>query len=55
MCLADWATNLGLRLDTLWHRLNRLGWSIERALTTPVHYKSDPSNESPPIRDDLSQ
>lgn len=40
MCLADWAIECNLRTDTLWRRLNRLDWSIERALTTPVHATS---------------
>lgn len=35
MCLAEWAEQYGLRRDTLRERLRR-GWSLERALTTPV-------------------
>ncbi len=34
-CLADWAAELNMRRQTLQYRL-RLGWSVERALTTPV-------------------
>lgn len=32
-CLAEWAEEKGLKTATLWNRL-RLGWSVERALTT---------------------
>lgn len=35
MCLAEWAERYQLRRDTLRERIRR-GWSIERALTTPV-------------------
>ena len=38
-CLADWATELNIIYGTLWDRLKQ-GWSIERALTTPVNKKS---------------
>lgn len=34
-CLSHWAKEIGMRHDTLTHRLNA-GWSIEKALTTPV-------------------
>lgn len=38
-CNAAWEKELGLRPGTLWDRLN-LGWSIERALTTPSRKKA---------------
>ena len=34
--LADWAMEKGLNYDTLKDRIYRYGWSIERALETPV-------------------
>lgn len=34
--LAEWARHLGIRASTLWDRLDKLGWSVERAFTTPV-------------------
>jgi hypothetical protein len=34
-CMADWAREMGIRRDTLRYRLQR-GWSVEKALTTPV-------------------
>lgn len=37
LTLTQWSERLGIKQPTLRHRLNRLGWSIERALTTPVH------------------
>lgn len=39
MCLADWADHLGMSQATLGNRL-LAGWSIERALTTPVRRKA---------------
>lgn len=40
-CLSDWAVTLGINVVTLWHRIFRDGWDIERAFTTPVqiHHK----------------
>lgn len=35
MCLADWAKKAGIKRATLAARL-KSGWSIERALTTPL-------------------
>lgn len=37
--MKDWAKIYGLKLHTLWYRLNVRGWSIEDALTTPVYGK----------------
>lgn len=34
-CVTDWAKQLGMPPRTLHNRINR-GWSVERALTTPV-------------------
>jgi hypothetical protein len=31
-----WARKLGINSKTLWNRLHRYGWSLERALTEPV-------------------
>ena len=36
MCLKDWASELGMSQSLLCHRLGKLRWSIERALSTPV-------------------
>lgn len=35
-CITDWAKDLNMSLETLTARINRYGWSIRRALTTPV-------------------
>lgn len=35
-CLQDWATQTGRGAATLSRRLNTYGWSVERALTTPI-------------------
>lgn len=35
-CIAVWAEEYNILYDTLWGRLYRYGWSVERALTTPV-------------------
>lgn len=34
--LAEWAEIAGINRFTLWSRVNKQGWSIERALTEPV-------------------
>jgi len=33
--LVEWAEELGFNVNTLTTRLNKLGWSVERALTEP--------------------
>jgi len=35
-CLVEWAEELSMDSKTLWDRLNRLEWPVERALFTPV-------------------
>ena len=35
-CLVDWAEELGIKPITLHARIRQYGWSVERALTTPV-------------------
>ncbi len=35
-CLTDWCAELGIAKHVLAARLNALGWSVERALSTPV-------------------
>jgi hypothetical protein len=34
--LCDWAEHYGLRSSLICNRMNKLGWSIERSLTTPA-------------------
>jgi hypothetical protein len=36
--LAQWADELGLNRGTLWSRLNKHNWSVERALSTPARH-----------------
>jgi len=36
--LAQWADELGLNRGTLWGRLNKHNWSVERALSTPARH-----------------
>ena len=38
LCMKDWSKKLGMNYGTLCHRI-RSGWSVERALTTPVKTK----------------
>ena len=38
MCLMDWAIRLHIKPVTLYKRISTLGWSDEKALTTPVRY-----------------
>lgn len=35
-CIAEWAEIFGLRAGLIYDRLNKLGWSIHKALTTPI-------------------
>lgn len=35
-CASVWAEELGINRYTIYNRIGRYGWSIERALTTPV-------------------
>jgi hypothetical protein len=34
--ITEWSTELGIKVITLWQRVNAYGWSVERALSTPV-------------------
>jgi hypothetical protein len=36
LCLSEWCTRLGIKRDTVNGRLDRCGWTVERAFTTPV-------------------
>lgn len=35
-CLIEWAEEYNINYDTLWCRIYKYGWPIEKALTTPV-------------------
>lgn len=35
MCMSEWAEKTGISYSAISQRLNRLGWSVDRALTTP--------------------
>lgn len=37
-CLSAWAEEMGIDTGTLHRRLGRYGWSVERALSTPVRH-----------------
>ncbi|HQS33716.1 MAG TPA: hypothetical protein PLR78_18235 [Polaromonas sp.] len=39
--MTDWAADLGMSLGTLWTRIEKEGWSVERALTDPVISRID--------------
>ena len=36
MCCSDWADRIGIDVDVLLDRLNKLKWTVERAITTPI-------------------
>lgn len=50
LCMMEWAEITGIPYHTLKRRINKYGWSIEKALETPVRdmkrRKSDESNNS---------
>lgn len=35
-CLSEWGDVLGISSKVLEHRINRYGWTVERAFTTPI-------------------
>lgn len=41
LSVGKWAKRLGIQRKTITSRLDRLGWSVERALTTPARPKRD--------------
>jgi hypothetical protein len=36
LCVTEWARRVGLPSATLFSRIHKGGWSVERALTTPL-------------------
>jgi hypothetical protein len=36
LCLSEWSRVQNINLGTLWERINVLGWSTDKALSTPV-------------------
>lgn len=40
MCITDWADRLNMDHATLQQRIQRYGWSVEKAFTTPVRPRS---------------
>ena len=45
MCLAEWAEKKEINQKTLAHRINKAKWSIEKAFTTPVRFRSLTNNK----------
>jgi hypothetical protein len=41
-CLQDWADGMAIDKNTLVARLNKYGWALDRALTTPARKKAKP-------------
>jgi len=35
LCVAEWADRIGMNSNTLWSRIVKSGWPVEKALTTP--------------------
>jgi hypothetical protein len=46
-CMSAWAQEVGLKTCTLWRRLVKYGWSVEKALTTPPQH-GDVASYQPP-------
>ena len=44
LTIAEWAERTGLKHHTIAWRINKLGWTAERALSTPLRYRSRPSS-----------
>lgn len=49
MCALDWDEHLGFRKETVRNRLN-LGWTVERALTTPINHHRTHHHQSAPCQ-----
>jgi hypothetical protein len=49
--LGQWAKIQGIPKDTLWRRLNKLEWSVEKALTTPVRKQKTQSVEATLVKE----
>ena len=43
MCLKDWSVHLDIRADQIRRRIERYGWSVAKALSTPITYRTKPS------------
>lgn len=35
--LSEWCERLGIKIQTVWDRINKLGWSVKEAFETPVN------------------
>jgi hypothetical protein len=46
-CISEWAELIGIKENTLRDRICRQGWSVERALTTPVRKPRKPKASQP--------
>lgn len=44
--LGQWAKLQGIPADTLWRRLTKLKWSVEKALTTPIAKQKNQSSKA---------
>lgn len=40
MCMSEWSEIVGIAANTIKDRLNKLGWTIDEALTTPLQIKN---------------
>ncbi len=50
LCIDEWQRRLGMKRGTLNSRLNKLGWSIERALTKPVGGRQARGRQAPELQ-----
>lgn len=37
LCISEWSRHTGVSVSLLLHRIDKLGWGVSRALTTPVN------------------
>lgn len=47
MTMSNWSRQTGIKVHTIHQRLDRLGWSVERALTTPTRIHSSQPGWTP--------
>lgn len=46
LTIPEWARRTGLKEDAIYQRINKLGWPVQRALTTPVRMRRAPAKAS---------
>jgi hypothetical protein len=46
LTVPEWSRRTGLQATAIYQRINKLGWTVERALTTPVRKRRAPAKRA---------